>query len=262
VCIANDDDVFYLFLQKQKLKYLEASYAINLSPSTRHTLASHFCEAVRTEERGVVSLYVALNTSMTCPSLSFSIPPCLPSSLPPSLPPSPSLSWKHTSVTLDDDHILIFGGLADKNKRFDDVWIFEVSTGVWRNVKHAGTPPCPRAHHSATMVGNKMYVWGGYGGHGQRRSFYNDLHALETAPYVPHKEKDDRTAPDAEEYDEGDLVWSKIVAGGTAPEPRSNHTCSLIAVPASSANKMLCVLGTDSQKYSLQTFYIVNLIGH
>ena len=35
-------------------------------------------------------------------------------------------SWKHTSVTLDDDHILIFGGLAHKNKRFDDVWIFEV----------------------------------------------------------------------------------------------------------------------------------------
>jgi len=239
-------------------KNLEASYAISLLSSTCHTLASHFCEEVRTEGRGVVSVYAALHTSITSLSLSISIAP----SLSPSLAPSLSLSWKHTSVTLDGDHILIFGGLADKNKRFDDVWIFEVSTGVWRNVKHAGTPPCPRAHHSATSVGNKMYVWGGYGGHGQRRSFYNDLHVLETAPYVPPKEKDDGTAPDAEEYDEGDLVWSKIVAGGTAPEPRSNHSCSLIGVPASSANKMLCVLGTNSQKYSLQTIYIVNVIGH
>ncbi len=89
-----------------------------------------------------------------------------------------------------------------------------------------------------------------------------DLHVLETAPYVPPKERDDGTAPDAEGYDEGDLVWSKIVAGGTAPEPRSNHSCSLVAVPASSANKMLCVLGTDFQKYSLLTVYKVNVIGH
>jgi dynein heavy chain len=188
-------------------------------------------------------------------------------------------SWKHTSVTLDDDHILIFGGLADKNKRFDDVWIFEVSTGTWRNVKHVGTPPCPRAHHTATMVGTKMYVWGGYGGHKQRRAFYNDLYVLETAPYVMPEETDDGTAPSSE-YEEGDLVWTKINAGGPMPEPRrsllpcssvtltlcrsllpctrvstlrtpyayhcahhSNHTCSLIAVPASSDNKMLCVMG-------------------
>ena len=154
----------------------------------------------------------------------------------------PEGRWKHTSVTLDDDHILIFGGLADKNKRFDDVWIFEVSTGTWRNVKHVGTPPCPRAHHTATMVGTKMYVWGGYGGHKQRRAFYNDLYVLETAPYVMPEETDDGTAPSSE-YEEGDLVWTKINAGGPMPEPRSNHTCSLIAVPASSDNKMLCVMG-------------------
>ena len=37
--------------------------------------------------------------------------------------------WKHTAVALDDDRILIFGGLADKNKRFNDVWIFTISAG-------------------------------------------------------------------------------------------------------------------------------------
>ena len=75
------------------------------------------------------------------------------------------IRWKHTAVGLDENRILVFGGLADKNKRFDDVWILNTSAGTWQNIKHAGTPPCPRAHHTATMVGTKMYVIGGYGGH-------------------------------------------------------------------------------------------------
>jgi hypothetical protein len=42
--------------------------------------------------------------------------------------------WKHTAVGLDENRILIFGGLADKNKRFDDAWIFDVALGLpWPN---------------------------------------------------------------------------------------------------------------------------------
>lgn len=85
------------------------------------------------------------------------------------------------------------------------------------------------------MVGTKMYVWGGYGGHRQRRAFYNDCYALETTPYVPPEptgEDDEgvaieRTASSAA-YEAGDLVWTKIVTGGPAPEPRSDHSTSLI----------------------------------
>jgi len=86
-----------------------------------------------------------------------------------------------------------------------------------------------------------MYIWGGYGGHRQRRAFYNDLHVLETAPYVrPLQTQDDAPAP---AYEEGDLVWTKVITIGPAPEPRSHHSTSLIAIPASSDNKMLCVMG-------------------
>ena len=72
-----------------------------------------------------------------------------------------------------------------------------------------------------------MYVWGGYGGHKQRRAFYNDLHVLETAPYVPPA-NDDEDEDDADTEGAGNLVWTKITAGGAVPEPRSDHSASLI----------------------------------
>ena len=39
-----------------------------------------------------------------------------------------------------------------------------------------GEAPPSRAHHSATLIGNKLYIWGGYGGHGRT---YADLWILD-----------------------------------------------------------------------------------
>ena len=49
----------------------------------------------------------------------------------------PEGRWKHSAVAVDEDTVLIFGGLADKNKRFDDVWMFKVSSMEWQKVKLA-----------------------------------------------------------------------------------------------------------------------------
>lgn len=96
------------------------------------------------------------------------------------------------------------------------------------------------------MVGTEMFIWGGYGkfsalhsiviicdpdraasgGHRQRRAFYNDLHVLQTAPHVP-VEEDGETQ---ESHQEGDMVWKKIITGGANPEPRSDHSTSLIGI--------------------------------
>ena len=99
----------------------------------------------------------------------------------------------------------------------------------------------PRASHS-NHGGHQNVRVGGYGGHKQRRAFYNDLHVLETAPYVPPA-NDDEDEDDADTEGAGNLVWTKITAGGAVPEPRSDHSASLIALPASSSNKMMCVIG-------------------
>jgi dynein heavy chain len=62
---------------------------------------------------------------------------------------------------MPDGRILIFGGL-DRRKRFNDVWILDGKNRVWVKPVIQGEGPCPRAHHSATLVGNSIWIYGGY----------------------------------------------------------------------------------------------------
>ncbi len=119
-----------------------------------------------------------------------------------------------------------------------------------------------------------MYVFGGYGGHKQRRAFYNDIHVLETTPYIEtqdaepqlradsESEGSEKVAPKSPSFEAGALAWSKIIAGGPAPEPRSDHSTSLIAVPASSNNKMLCVIGGRDHLRFFNDVHFLSLTSH
>ncbi len=71
---------------------------------------------------------------------------------------SPEPRWRHIGATVDDETMLIFGGLGNKSKRYNDVWVLDASseTPAWIEKKPAGTPPCPRAHHSGTVVDKKV----------------------------------------------------------------------------------------------------------
>lgn len=44
-----------------------------------------------------------------------------------------------------------------------------------------GTPPFPRGGHTASQIGNSLYVFGGYGGSGYGRRDFNDLWSLNLA---------------------------------------------------------------------------------
>jgi hypothetical protein len=64
--------------------------------------------------------------------------------------------------------------------------------------------PAPRGAHSAVLIGDHVWVFGGYGGAGYQRRDFNDVHRL----HVPT------------------MTWSRIEVVPTAaglPEPRSGH---------------------------------------
>ena len=64
--------------------------------------------------------------------------------------------------------------------------------------------PAPRGAHSAVLIGDHVWVFGGYGGAGYQRRDFNDVHRL----HVPT------------------MTWSKVEAVATPagmPEPRSGH---------------------------------------
>ncbi|KAH9995850.1 hypothetical protein BJV77DRAFT_211716 [Russula vinacea] len=79
----------------------------------------------------------------------------------------------HVLVTTGD-RIILFGG-ADRPKWYNDTWSFDVSTGEWTELRCTGCVPSPRSGHTASLVDDIMYV---YGGLDDDRPVLDDLIAL------------------------------------------------------------------------------------
>ncbi|CAJ1054482.1 host cell factor 2 isoform X1 [Xyrichtys novacula] len=75
----------------------------------------------------------------------------------------PSARESHTSVGctgLGSSKLFIFGGM--QGSRLDDLWQLDLSTMVWSMPETRGSKPLPRSLHSANVIGNKMFVFGGW----------------------------------------------------------------------------------------------------
>ena len=130
--------------------------------------------------------------------------------------------WHHSTTLYEKNKLVIFGGFHSSTNRFNDVHVFDTITLSWLQPidgacdftprgnhvppqdTHPGVPT-PRGGHTACLDkgGDKLYVFGGYGGMGYSRRDFNDVFIL----------------------DIGDgWTWSKVNAKGTLPEPRSGHS--------------------------------------
>lgn len=80
---------------------------------------------------------------------------------------------------LDDKRMLVFGGL-NKRTRYNDVWVLNLEEKAWTQIEatpdvEGGGVPEPRAHFTATKFGDRIFVFGGYGGSG---NVFNDMWVL------------------------------------------------------------------------------------
>ncbi|KAM7364264.1 host cell factor-like [Cochliomyia hominivorax] len=78
---------------------------------------------------------------------------------------SPPPRESHTGVsftckTTGKLYLLIYGGMS--GCRLGDLWLLDIDTMTWSKPCTRGRAPLPRSLHSATMVNNKMYVFGGW----------------------------------------------------------------------------------------------------
>ncbi|XP_070709872.1 host cell factor 2 [Pempheris klunzingeri] len=76
---------------------------------------------------------------------------------------APSARESHTSVAYTghgSPKLFIFGGM--QGCRLDDLWQLDLDTMVWSTPETRGSMPLPRSLHSASVIGNKMYVFGGW----------------------------------------------------------------------------------------------------
>ncbi|XP_065371835.1 host cell factor-like [Calliphora vicina] len=78
---------------------------------------------------------------------------------------SPPPRESHTGVsftckTTGKLYLLIYGGMS--GCRLGDLWLLDIDTMTWSKPCTRGRAPLPRSLHSATMVNNKMYIFGGW----------------------------------------------------------------------------------------------------
>lgn len=97
---------------------------------------------------------------------------------------------------------------------------------MWPNV-----PPA-RAGHSATLIGNLVYIFGGYGGLGYGRRELDDIYTLDVYSWT----------------------WTKLAPKGTGPEKRSGHSACGIE------NKIFIFGGSNSSAQFQDVFVLDTLV--
>ncbi|RPD82328.1 hypothetical protein L226DRAFT_556194 [Lentinus tigrinus ALCF2SS1-7] len=110
--------------------------------------------------------------------------------------PRPPKRTSHVCVTYGEK-IILFGG-TDCQYHYNDTWAFDTNTKTWSELTCIGFIPSPREGHSAAMVDDVVYVFGGRGVDGKD---LGDLGAFKVT----------------------NQRWYMFQKMGPAPSPRSGH---------------------------------------
>lgn len=125
------------------------------------------------------------------------------------------------SMSIYKNRIYIFGGVYNNEKVSNDLWCFDIPTSKWSQVSTSGNIPLPVNEHSACIIHDRLFV---YGGNDFSGIIYNSLYVLDLHT----------------------LVWSKLTPQGEidGPGPRCGHTMSYMP----HLNKIV-IMGGDKNDY-------------
>lgn len=168
------------------------------------------------------------------------------------------------SACIVGSHMYIFGGFEEEINQFScDVHCLNLTSMCWSYVETTQTPPSYRDFHTATVLDNRMYVFGGRGDrhspfHTQEEIYcaqivYLDLrtlewHTPETSGDMPVGRRShsafeyggrlmmfggynsilDRHFNELYAFDPATLRWSMVHTMGVAPSPRRRQVCLVL----------------------------------
>nr|XP_012135197.1 PREDICTED: host cell factor 1 isoform X1 [Megachile rotundata]XP_012135198.1 PREDICTED: host cell factor 1 isoform X1 [Megachile rotundata] len=115
---------------------------------------------------------------------------------------------------VDGSRILVFGGMVEYGKYSDELYELQAVRWEWKKLRprppENDPPPCPRLGHSFTLIGNRVFLFGGLANDSEDHKnniprYLNDLYTLELLP-------------------NGQTAWDVPQTHGHAPPPRESHT--------------------------------------
>jgi len=112
-------------------------------------------------------------------------------------------SFGHSAATINE-HLFVFGGFADEVTTNHCLLLSDTHGGKFSKLRVRGDVPPPRERCSASLVGKKIYIFGGY--NRGPDLYYNSLYCFESET----------------------LTWHKIEPRGTPPERRCGHSSCVI----------------------------------
>ncbi len=90
---------------------------------------------------------------------------------------APCGRYGHTASVVGHN-IFIFGGNAGTNMRLNDIHILNTEEMQWESPSVGGIAPCERSGHTASVVGNRIFIFGGYSYAGGE--WLNDMYVFNT----------------------------------------------------------------------------------
>ncbi|KAJ4719331.1 BTB-kelch protein [Melia azedarach] len=140
-------------------------------------------------------------------------------------PPSPRES--HTATLVHDDKMVIFGGSGEGEANYlNDLHVLNLKTMRWASPTAKGDIPVPRDSHSANVIANRLFVYGGDCG--------------------------DRYHGDIDMLDLRTLTWSKLAINGSSPGVRAGHAAVNIGTK-------ICIIGGVGDKHYYNDIWILDV---
>lgn len=125
------------------------------------------------------------------------------------------------SMSIHKNKIYVFGGVYNNEKVSNDVWCFDTLINKWLQLNTTGDVPLPVNEHSAVIVGDHLYV---YGGNDFSGAIYDTLHSL----------------------DLHSLKWSKLSKDLSVDGPGARCGHSITYIPKLN---QLVIMGGDKNDY-------------
>lgn len=119
-----------------------------------------------------------------------------------------------TTALIGSDLIFFGGHCYHGDGRFEyhnDTMVLDLSSNTWNKVKTGGKSPCPRYGHSCSVIGTRVYIFGGKGACGKP---LNDLFFLETSSWCWVEASSTTTGPCGRFGHASTVVGNKIVIHG------------------------------------------------